>query len=51
MEAVIVCFIILVAIFYIYKHLKGEVNGDGGCNCSSCPVSKKDGCSSADKKD
>lgn len=49
MEVIIVGLIVLTAVYYVYKHLKKEVAGESSCDCSSCPVSKKSGCHSAEK--
>ena len=52
MEYIIVGLIVLGAAYYTYNHLKKEVSGEGSnCDCSSCPMSKKDSCSSTDKKE
>jgi hypothetical protein len=39
----IVVFIVITALIYIYIYLAKEVGG-GGCNCASCPTSKKSSC-------
>jgi len=51
MEQIAVGVIVIVAVIYTIRHLKSEVSGDGSCNCSSCPASKKNGCSSEDKEE
>lgn len=48
MEIIIVGLIVLAAVYYTYKHLQKEVSGKSGCDCSSCPVSKKSGCHDAE---
>jgi len=49
MEFIVVGLIVFGAVYYVYKHLQKEIDGEGSCDCSSCPVSKKSGCHSAGK--
>ena len=44
MEFIIISLIVLYAVYYVYNHIKKEISGEGSCNCSSCPISKKTGC-------